>query len=103
MKYGLKDETIERVREVFDKFSGIEQAILYGSRALGTYRNSSDIDITLKGEISFEELLSIEGEIDELLLPYQFDISRYDAIREEKLLRHIEEHGVIFYKKQEER
>lgn len=49
MKFGLKDETIEHVHDVFSRFPQIEEVIIYGSRAKGTYRNGSDIDLTNGG------------------------------------------------------
>lgn len=43
--YGLDTEDIEAINKVFSKYSEIENAILYGSRAKGNYRNDSDIDL----------------------------------------------------------
>ena len=48
--YGLKDIHINKIQSVFENYSNIEKAILYGSRAKGNYRNGSDIDLTLVGE-----------------------------------------------------
>lgn len=54
---------------MFGRFPGIEQAVLYGSRAKGNYRPGSDIDLTLKGDLSHRDLLNIELALDDLLLP----------------------------------
>ena len=44
--------------------------VLYGSRALGTCRPGSDIDLCIEGEsLGLTELLSIENRMDDLLLP----------------------------------
>jgi predicted nucleotidyltransferase len=43
----LKEHTIEKIREIFAVHSGIEKAIVYGSRAKGNSRPGSDIDIVL--------------------------------------------------------
>ncbi|MCK5842503.1 MAG: nucleotidyltransferase domain-containing protein, partial [Candidatus Sabulitectum sp.] len=48
-QYGLSDDVIHGIRNVFQSFSELEQVVLYGSRAMGNYRNGSDIDVTLKG------------------------------------------------------
>ncbi|MCK5842641.1 MAG: nucleotidyltransferase domain-containing protein, partial [Candidatus Sabulitectum sp.] len=48
-EYGLSDDVIHGIRKVFRSFSELEEVVLYGSRAMGNYRNGSDIDITLKG------------------------------------------------------
>lgn len=81
MKYGLSNDTIEKILSIFGAHPAIEEVILYGSRAKGNYRNGSDIDLCLKGEgLTLNELLTIENEIDDLLLPYKFDVSIYHQI-----------------------
>ena len=47
VKYGLSDRTLQKIYVVFKQYPQIEKAILYSSRAIGTYRNGSDIDLTL--------------------------------------------------------
>ncbi|MCP4700213.1 MAG: nucleotidyltransferase domain-containing protein [Gammaproteobacteria bacterium] len=46
--YGLNFETIGRIQASLAGFREISQAALYGSRAKGTYKPGSDIDLTLK-------------------------------------------------------
>ena len=100
MKYGLKNQTIEAIWEVFRMHPQIGVAVLYGSRAKGNYRPNSDIDITLKGEnLDLTELFKIENELDDLLLPYKIDLSVYQKIENKDLLDHIDRVGVVFYNK----
>ena len=100
MKYGLKEQTIDAIRLVFQKFPQIESAILYGSRAKGNYRYNSDIDLTLKGdELTVDELFKIENDLDDLLLPYKIDLTIYQRISNQALLDQIDLNGVLFYKK----
>lgn len=101
MPYGLKDETIEKIRMVFSHYPEIEEAILYGSRAKGNYRRGSDIDITLKGEkLNLTILNKVSLKLDDLLLPYTIDLSIYHHIKQEDLLGHIERVGVSFLEEQ---
>lgn len=100
MKFGLDDRDINKIQFVFRNYSNIEKAIIYGSRAMGNYRNGSDIDIALIAkEISLEELNKIENEIDDLLLPYFFDISDFAKISNSDLINHINRVGQVFYSK----
>lgn len=102
MKYGLKKHTINKINEVFTQFPEVEQAILYGSRAKGNYRSGSDIDLTLKGNnINLRILNQIEGELDDLLLPYTFDLSIFKHIADQDMINHIYRVGKIFYQKKE--
>ena len=98
MKFGLKEETIEKVQKVFSQFPQIDEVILYGSRAKGNYKEGSDIDLTLKGTgLDLFVLNEISLIIDDLLLPYLFDISIYDNITNQDLLEHIKRVGIPFY------
>lgn len=99
--YGLKDIHINKIKLVFSKCADIDKAILYGSRAKGNYREGSDIDISLVGNnFDFNKLLRIETELDDLLLPYNIDLSIFDKIENQDLIEHIERVGIIFYEKE---
>ncbi len=96
-KFGLTLDVVTQIQEVFKRYPEIKQVIIYGSRAKGTYRTGSDIDLTLKGEaVSLQMLLKIENELDDLLLPYKFDVSIYEDINDPDLLEHIDRVGKVF-------
>ncbi|MBI4647634.1 MAG: nucleotidyltransferase domain-containing protein [Bacteroidia bacterium] len=100
MKFGLKDDIILKVNAILISHIEVEQAIIYGSRAKGNFKQGSDIDITLKGEnLGLDILNKICREVDDLLLPYTFDISIFKQIKNNDLLDHIERVGIIFYNK----
>lgn len=78
----------------------IVNAILYGSRAKGNFKPFSDIDITLVGkELTRNDLIKIIQDVDNLLLPYQFDLSLWNKIKNEALIEHIERIGISIYKR----
>jgi predicted nucleotidyltransferase len=96
--FGLKETTIKRIQSVFSKYSQIEKAVIYGSRAKGNYRNGSDIDISFFGEkLSQSIIFKIEDNLDDLYLPYSFDLSIFDNIDNPKFKEHIERVGKVFY------
>lgn len=98
MKYGLAEETIAKISDILARHPRVEKAILYGSRAKGNYKNGSDIDMTIQGAgMDGSELARIEDELDELLLPYSFDLSIYSHIDNSDLLAHIDRVGVELY------
>lgn len=100
MPYGLTDIELQKLFEVFAQNGRIEQVILYGSRAKGNFKPFSDVDITLVGsELSRDDLNKVIQEIDDLLLPYQFDISLEHKLKNVALIDHIERRGVEIYKK----
>ena len=98
MRYGIKDEYWKKLCEFFAKKPMIEKVILYGSRAKGNYKPFSDIDITLLGDkLEHDDLLDIMNGVDDLLLPYMFDISLYSSLKNENLIDHINRVGVEIY------
>lgn len=101
MAFGLSESTLESMKEVFAKFQRIKEVVLYGSRAMGNYRKGSDIDITLFGDsISLNNTVYLlMDELDELYLPYTFDVSIYSRIESRDLLDHITRAGKVLFKR----
>jgi len=100
MNFGLDETTISKINSVFENYLEIEEVIVYGSRAKGNFREGSDIDITLKGENLSDEIRSkVWLDIDDLNIPYLFDISIFNQLKSESLVDHIERIGKLFYKK----
>lgn len=98
--FGLPPATLEKLNSVFAQHAAIDSVLLYGSRAKGNYRAGSDIDLTIKGgEIPFDELMQIENEIDDLMLPYTVDLSQYRQLENADLIAHIDKVGVAIYER----
>ena len=101
MTFGLSQQLISDLETIFRAHQAVEKAIIYGSRAKGTYHEGSDVDITLVGDaLSFKELLQINTEIDDLLTPYSFDISLNSHIAHPNLRDHIKRCGKTLFSKQ---
>ena len=100
MLFGLSEAVILKIHFVLRNHPHIEKAILYGSRAKGNYREGSDIDLTLLGNLFSRELGQIADEIDDLLLPYTFDLSIYDSLKSKSLKDHIQRVGKVFYERE---
>lgn len=100
MKYGLSERTFQKIQGVLSHYPQVERAILSGSRATNTYRNGSDIDLTLCGDTLTHSVLSrIDTELDDLLLPYTIDLSIFHQIDNPDMVEQIQRIGVNFYEK----
>jgi len=101
MKNGLKEATIQKIHAVFARYPHVDKAVLYGSRARGTYRSGSDIDRTLcgGGDLTREVLYKIRNELYDLLLPYAIDLSISHDISDSDVVEHIQRVGLTFYEK----
>lgn len=87
------------MRACFAQQQSIDQVVIYGSRAMGTSRAASDIDLTVLGELSFGAMMQLENQLDALLLPYKIDLSIKQQITNPVLNDHIERVGQVFYDK----
>ena len=98
--FGLPITAFEKIRGVFAQWSQIEKIILYGSRAKGNFKNSSDLDLTMLGEgLDLNLLLNVVDQLDGLLLPWMIDLSILDQIDNDSLREHIGRVGKVFYEK----
>lgn len=98
-KFGLSRQDIEHYQSVFADFPQVERVILYGSRAKGNYRPASDIDLTLIGALDWQTFNELEQRLDDLMLPYQLDLSICSQIDNPELIEHIKRVGKVFYEK----
>jgi predicted nucleotidyltransferase len=100
MNCGLTDIELKKLNNIFSKYVNIEGVVLYGSRAKGNYKSFSDVDITLTGDkITHWQRNQISMDIDDLLLPYQFDISIFYSLSNPDLIEHIKRVGINIYQK----
>jgi len=100
MNHGLAAAVVARIHQVLTRHPEVERVILYGSRAMGTFKPGSDVDLTLVGEKLNSTILGrIDEELDDLLLPYEFDLSIFSTITHAGLLDHLRRVGVTFYEK----
>jgi predicted nucleotidyltransferase len=98
MLYGLSENMVFKINNVLEQYPAVEKAVIYGSRAKGNFKPSSDIDITLKGNsIDLRVLSSIILNLDDLLLPYKFDLSIYNHIANPELIDHIDRVGLVLW------
>ena len=102
MTFGLADIELQALRDALASVPEVEEAIIYGSRARGTNRIASDIDLTLKGNnLTYLQLALLDERIDELYLPYFVDLSLYSMLKNPDLLDSIHREGKVFYNRDE--
>jgi len=101
VNHGLSQRSINTMRGIFNKYGSLETVILYGSRAMGNYKNGSDIDITIVAGEGFtdSDLLHVCGDLDESDLPYFVDCSVLSKISDPALKDHIARVGKVLYER----
>jgi predicted nucleotidyltransferase len=97
MKPPLTQHELALLVCVFKRHPEISEVRLFGSRAKGTHNHHSDIDLALWGDINALHAASIAAELDELPLPYRYDVQSFSAITFRPLAEHIERRGILIY------
>ena len=91
----MKEELIHQICALAEK-NHIERVILFGSRARGDFKRTSDIDLAVSGGNVAAFSLDVEEETTTLL---QYDIVNLDGSVQEELLESIRREGIIIYEK----
>jgi predicted nucleotidyltransferase len=94
---GLTRAEIGQLTAVLSHYPQVQQGVLFGSRAKGTARANSDIDLALYGDINDLTVEQIALEMDELPLPYLFDIKAIATLKNPALIDHIQRVGVKIF------
>ena len=98
-KFGLKEGIIDSIVNIIKQYKEIERASIFGSRARGDYKPTSDIDIVLYGDLLTNTInTKVFFEIEELYIPFKIDLINFNTLSEKnKLKQNIEKEGVDIY------
>lgn len=92
MRFGLNEEVYKLIKEVAEKYHYVMK--IFGSRATGKYRNNSDIDIAVFGNVSNEDKFKIMNDFDLLDIPYKIDLVFMCELEKEEFIKEIQAKGV---------
>lgn len=95
MKFGLSNEIYTQIKNITKKYNKYEFKI-FGSRARGDFKNNSDIDIAVIGEVNKEDEFAILNEFDLLEIPYTIDVVFFNKIQKIEFLNSIKAEGKEF-------
>ena len=90
---GIKQQVMREIQELAEKYE-VKRVILFGSRARGDFRRTSDIDLAVEGG-NFERFSLDVNEDTSTLLEY--DIVNLDREVQPKLRESIERDGKVIY------
>jgi predicted nucleotidyltransferase len=97
--FGLRDSDINYIVQLMKENPQVDQAILFGSRAMGNFKQGSDVDIALIGDgIDLNTVAHIRYLLEEESpMPYLFDVFDYTHSNHDELKKHVQEFGNIIY------
>lgn len=89
--HGLSEDQLRLIKETIENFApAVEAVSVFGSRATGTYKSYSDIDLVLYGDINEETIDRLWTCFSESRLPYNVDVTAYNLVTHPPLKEHID-------------
>lgn len=89
----ISDKLLQQIVQ-FAKKCELSRVVLFGSRARGTNRERSDVDLAVTGKNVADFQFMLEDEADSLL---SFDVVDMGSVVSQKLKQNIEREGVCLY------
>ncbi|MBU8906561.1 HI0074 family nucleotidyltransferase substrate-binding subunit [Desertibacillus haloalkaliphilus] len=98
-RYGLSKATFYKIINLFKEYKeSVEEVILFGSRARGDYKETSDIDLAIKfRRNNNEQLYQMKDDLSRENIIYTFDIIDYDKVSNMKLKSYIDKEGKTIF------
>lgn len=94
----LSIRDVDILRRVFAPFAArIDRVCLFGSRATGTARENSDIDLVVYGALDEADIDRIWTMLDESSLPMRADVIGYGTISYQPLRDHIDKAAALLF------
>ena len=98
MKFGLSESILDELTGVFARYSEIERVLIFGSRAKGTFRDGSDIDLAIFApNISQQQIVKLWMELDGLPILFKMDVLHWDNLANTRLKDKILQEGRVLY------
>lgn len=98
--FGLSNRDMASIFTILRNYSEVRTVLIFGSRAKGSFKSGSDIDLAIMDEnVSEETLIRIQSSFKESSLPYFVDILNFQALQHTDLKDHITRVGVPFYER----
>lgn len=100
-KFGLTQRQFQLMINSITSFNEIEKVVIFGSRAKGNFKPASDVDLAVFGKkINRTTINRFSSALDDLPLPFKFDVLDYNQLTNESLKEKINEQGQVFFERQ---
>ncbi len=96
MGFNLDEDIVKSILKIGDKYK-INRIILFGSRARGDNKKTSDIDLAIYCDEDYNDKASIYFELEDIDTLLKLDIVFIDSNTDKKLKENIEREGKIIY------
>lgn len=96
--HGLSPSQVQKIKSIISQSAPeAERVALFGSRANGTYKNYSDIDLVIYGDVDRATINRLFTLFLESNIPYKVDVTAYKLISYPPLKQHIDDHNKTLF------
>ena len=104
MDTGLSPQIMNTITNILAAQPKVDEAVVFGSRAMGNYEPGSDLDIAVKGPaLSHRDILRMLAQIDDVELLINIDLVHYDKISDPNVISHIDRKGKLLFQRADAR
>lgn len=94
----LRDRDLATLRRTFRQFPCVREVRVFGSRATGSARRASDLDLAISApEATAAEWLELAEALESAPIIYEFDLVRPERTHNVRLIDKIARDGVSIY------
>jgi type I restriction enzyme S subunit len=81
--FGLKDNELAKLRALFESVPELEAVYVFGSRARGDHKGTSDVDLAVRTSTDHSRVTSrLKGELEEMNIIHRFDVANLADLKE---------------------
>lgn len=92
---GLSPPLLARIRAVLGRYPEVQRAVIYGSRAKGSFSPGSDIDLAVFApQMSPTRFAALWSELEGLPLVFTLDVVHWDTLGNAGLKQRIVDEGI---------
>ena len=103
LTFGLAPDIIADFNRVFMHYPEINRVLIFGSRAKGMNKDSSDIDMAvIAPTMDHETFNHLWRAIDDLPLIFKVDLVHWDKLTNERFKYKIQMEGRLFYSREQQ-
>ncbi len=99
-RFGLTDRDMTTLHDILRRYPDVQQVCIFGSRAKGTFKHGSDIDLAVMNpDVSDAIIRRIKADCDDSSLPYMVDVLHFAALTDNAVKDHVMRVGVLFFER----
>ena len=98
--FGISSKSYLEIVRILRNQTKIKKVLVFGSRAMGNYKNGSDVDLAIifDKKADLTDFLNLQTEFEaNQIIPYKIDLLDFNNLENQALIQHINDFGKEFH------